>query len=198
MTATPKSIPPDNVAGNLEVSTDNIIWELIKATLTTATLISLVGLILIWKPEFNGAILWKPLEQSNIFALLSTLLFISLALQSTLEVFVSNLRSIKKAKLPEGSPQLVKYRSETKKIINFIGLLAGVIISIAGVRIIQPFTDELLISGWQEQLFHITDILLTAGILAGGSDGIHQITSIYKSYTGTVAESVERSRTAQS
>ena len=87
-----------------------------------------------------------------------------------------------KKQLEEAEDELGKYRDNTKAIVARLSLLAGIVISLAGVRILQSFTDISLV-GKQLSLFNAIDVLLTGGLLAGGSAGVHRLTQVYESVT---------------
>ena len=87
-----------------------------------------------------------------------------------------------KEKLETAENDLYLYRSQTKAIIARLSLLTGITISLAGVRILQPFTNVTL-EGQQLALFNAVDILLTGGLFAGGSEGVHRLTKVYESIT---------------
>ena len=78
---------------------------------------------------------------------------------------------------------LEDYRGVTRVIAMRASLIAGIIVSIAGFRILSVIfcstcNGSPLIGGMQLVLFNISDILLTAGILAGGSKGLHTLTEL--------------------
>ena len=91
------------------------------------------------------------------------------------------LKSFRK-QLEEAKNDLEEYRSITKNIISILSLFAGIVISLAGVRILQSFADISLV-GKQLSLFNTIDILLTGGLLAGGSAGVHRLTKVYEQVT---------------
>ena len=87
-----------------------------------------------------------------------------------------------KEQLEEAEDDLAKYRDETKTVVSRLSLLAGIVISLAGVRILQSFTDISLV-GKQLSLFNTIDVLLTGGLLAGGSEGVYRLTKVYENVT---------------
>ena len=87
-----------------------------------------------------------------------------------------------KAQLETAEDDLEKYRDGTKAIVARLSLLAGIVISLAGIRILQSFTDVALV-GKQLSLFNAIDVLLTGGLLAGGSAGVHRLTKVYEEVT---------------
>ena len=60
--------------------------------------------------------------------------------------------------------------------------LAQVDVTTAGVHTLQVVFDAGSLSGSQKTLFLGMDILLTAGLIAGGSKGINAITSLLGSF----------------
>lgn len=77
---------------------------------------------------------------------------------------------------------LGKYRDETKTVVSRLSLAAGILVSLAGVRILQSFADVSLL-GKQLSLFNTIDVLLTGGLLAGGSEGVYRLTKVYENVT---------------
>ena len=65
-----------------------------------------------------------------------------------------------KQQLEKAEDELEEYRSITRNIISLLSLFAGIVISLAGVRILQSFADISLV-GKQLSLFNTIDILLT-------------------------------------
>jgi len=170
-------------------------------------------LLLSFRPEFKGSINWKYLNEANLGSEIAILIFISLAIQSSIEIFISNFREVTKLELQQvinsleakaeknrneeeelasKHKQLRQYRNQTKKITNFAGLLLGFGVGLSGVRVLQPFVQELNLVKWQAILFHTIDILLAAGLLSGGSSGIHRLTRIYNEFTDLAREKAKK------
>lgn len=87
-----------------------------------------------------------------------------------------------KGLLEQAEDDLAKYREETKAVVSRLSLLAGILISLAGVRILQSFAD-ISLEGKQLSLLNTIDVLLTGGLLAGGSEGIYRLTKVYEDVT---------------
>ena len=87
-----------------------------------------------------------------------------------------------KQQLEKAEDDLEEYRNITKNIISLLSLFAGIVVSLAGIRILQSFTDISLV-GKQLSLFNAIDVLLTGGLLAGGSAGVHRLTKVYEQVT---------------
>ena len=84
--------------------------------------------------------------------------------------------------LEQAEDDLAKYREETKAVVSRLSLLAGILISLAGVRILQSFAD-ISLEGKQLSLLNTIDVLLTGGLLAGGSEGVYRLTKVYEDVT---------------
>ena len=214
---------------------DSILTQ-IGASVIFFLIIFLLYVILKFDPGLTGAITAKDSVLTELGNVIVVFSFISLALQSSLGVFVSNWRrqnkidfqrqitilktdldelktqlepikvslteasqttvDLSKAELTKLREQLAQtkvelknaennldlYTEQTRNIISRLSLLAGIIISLAGVRILQPFTNVTL-EGEQLTLFNAIDILLTGGLLAGGTEGVHRLTKVYESIT---------------
>ena len=82
----------------------------------------------------------------------------------------------------EAQKKLDVYRSRTETLAMYSGFAIGIIIGFAGVHTLQVIFDAAPLSGFQKTLFHGVDIVLTAGLIAGGSKGINAITSLLGSF----------------
>ena len=127
---------------------------------------------------------------------LGILYIIALVVERSLEVFIKAWRQGDKLLLEkkvqstnggsavEAESALEIYKAGTQKRALLLGLIFGILISLSGVRIlgaIFEFTDA---KGWlfQHALFQLTDILLTAGLIAGGSKTIHELMGLIDNF----------------
>jgi hypothetical protein len=72
----------------------------------------------------------------------------------------------------------VELKSQTRRKAVWANVLLSLLISAAGVRVLcnmVAFQDLSELHGLQGALFRVVDVALTAGIIAGGSEGIHKI-----------------------
>ena len=69
------------------------------------------------------------------------------------------------------------YRSETGRYVALGSWGAAIIISLAGVRVLAPLVSAPTVSLQQNWLF-VVDVLLTAGLLAGGSKLTHEVMAV--------------------
>ena len=75
---------------------------------------------------------------------------------------------------------LTKYKAGTQRRALLSGLTLGILVSLSGVRLLGPIfqvesTGEL---AFQMTVFHFTDIVITAGLIAGGSSTIHELMAL--------------------
>ena len=74
--------------------------------------------------------------------------------------------------------ELRVYRAGTQRRALLAGLTLGLMVSLAGVRLLGPIFDLAASSSLQQALFRFTDIILTAGLIAGGSAAIHELMAL--------------------
>jgi hypothetical protein len=147
--------------------------------------------------------------QGEIIDLVSVLLVIAVFLERSLEVFIITWRSSGAERLdieieftkrdnPEELNkkmyQRVVYRSNTTRYALWTGLAAGILISTTSIRVLQPFLDPGQLSGFHLFAFHFVDVMLTGGLIAGGSDAIHKIAKIYTNFMDASAKRLEMPR----
>ena len=83
-----------------------------------------------------------------------------------------------------------RYRCTTRLITLWTGLTLGFLVSCVGLRALEMLIDPAL-SGWsanQAVAFRLVDSLLTGGVIAGGSEGIHRIASVFDNFMTTAAK----------
>lgn len=152
--------------------------------------VSITVLLLLEVVLIEKAITFKPNIIPEVVGIVTTLSVISLAIQSAIQVFASNVQTPKKENMEVQMQDEEMIRQEknkisrqTRRIAYVVSLSSGLLISISGVRIIQPLTRELDLSDLQLRLFHLLDILLTAVLISGGTEGIHRLTKGYEEFT---------------
>ena len=94
----------------------------------------------------------------------------------------------------EAEQHLSEYKAGTRRWALLGGLTLGIMVSLAGVRLLGPiFASELPNEQYQKALFHFTDVILTGGLIAGGSATIHQLMALVDDFL-----KASRNRTNQS
>ena len=94
------------------------------------------------------------------------------------------LRALDKARRQER-----QYRCGTRQAALRVGLALGLLVSGVGLRALETFIDPAL-SGWsanQSAAFRLVDVLLTGGVIAGGSEGIHRIATVFDNFLSSTA-----------
>lgn len=77
---------------------------------------------------------------------------------------------------PKDQSATGKFQSDRRMVSIFVCLVFSVVISLAGLRLVEMILEVATASDIQpEPYFAAVDALLTSLILAGGSDGVHQI-----------------------
>lgn len=137
---------------------------------------------------------------------LGILFVIALLVERTLEVFIKVWRQGAKSRLEEavriadGSAKseaeqaVTIYRSATQRRALLAGLTLGIIVSLSGVRVLGAIFDvgNLCAGSFQAHLFQLVDILVTGGLVAGGSKSIHELMALIESFLN-----ISRSRVKQ-
>ena len=152
---------------------------------------------------------WPPIRFTTMGApdfasRLSVLLFFSLLIERTVEIFMSIWRSEQSNRLqgavrrliavktPHTDPafvsahsELIKFRAETIQWTMPLGFALGLLISACGVRALSQFVEPASIGplvGSQQWWFNVIDIAFTGALLAGGADPIHKILDLYRKF----------------
>jgi len=97
------------------------------------------------------------------------------ALQNAEKTTPPNQSNIDKLQthLTEAQKKLTAYRVDTKETSYCISFVLGTLVSLVGVRGLNALLQNAPTSG----LFTLVDVVVTGAVLAGGSDGIHQMIS---------------------
>jgi hypothetical protein len=103
--------------------------------------------------------------------------------------------------LSKKNQEKLAYRSKTRIIAMWSSLILGVVVSAIGFRVLATLVDPGSYAGMgykQKNFFEFVDILMTGGLLAGGSDGIHKIMDLYRVFMeGSSARVKSKSETTQ-
>ena len=85
----------------------------------------------------------------------------------------------------EADRQLQAYRAGTQRRALLVALTLGIMVALSGVRLLGPIFEPTTAAAaaaaqppFQQDLFHFTDILLTAGLIAGGSATLHELLAL--------------------
>jgi hypothetical protein len=172
--------------------------------------------------EINGRspapVSFKPVTQQSFFGLMSWLFVVALFVERAVEVIISVIRDAGASPLEQAceaaqdkvdeetrvnpgsvadlgevhrtQAAIAAYRSETKQIALCIGFVLGLFVSLAGVRALDSIVNTVPAANW---LFPIADIILTGAIIAGGSDGVHQMVNVFTNFMSAAADKAKPS-----
>ena len=123
---------------------------------------------------------------------LGILYIVALFVERSLEVLIKAWRQGGKSRLEEeartaedggkaeAEKALEEYRAGTQRRALLVGLTLGILVSLSGVRLLGPIFEFGVADGWsfQQAVFQFTDIIVTAGLIAGGSATIHELMAL--------------------
>ena len=171
-----------------------------------------------WQASNFTGLDFKPFRAEDIVGDLTALFLISAFLERALEVFVSSWRDADRRTLehdiahavadakaaPDAAAaaqaeRLVRdkrhalhlYKAQTARVSFICGLIAGAVIALAGARALGPLLAAQPPAGSPQALVvTIVDVVITAGLIGGGSDGIHKLVSVITDYLDAVRAKV--------
>jgi hypothetical protein len=94
-----------------------------------------------------------------------------------------------RAALEKARRQEQQYRCATRQVALWAGLALGLLVSGVGLRALETLIDPAL-NGWsatQGAAFRLVDVVLTGGVIAGGSEGIHRIATVFDNFMNATA-----------
>jgi hypothetical protein len=95
-----------------------------------------------------------------------------------------------RAALEKAKRQEQQYRCSTRQVVLWTGLALGLLVSGVGLRALETLIDPAL-SGWsasQGAAFRLVDVVLTGGVIAGGSEGIHRMATVFDNFMNATAK----------
>jgi len=94
-----------------------------------------------------------------------------------------------RAALEKARRQERQYRCVTRQIVLWVGLGLGLLVSAVGCRALEVLIDPSLTwSPAQASAFRLVDVVLTGGVIAGGSEGIHRIATVFDNFMNATAK----------
>jgi hypothetical protein len=146
----------------------------------------------------------------QVSQVITILFLISLFFERALEVYILTFRKLNEEILEKklgnlGSDSsdtsegdLARYKDETRKIALWAALCGGILISMIGIRGLEPFIEMSVdangtshiknVTEWQEISFRVFDIILTGAMIAGGSDTLHKILQVFTTFMETATQ----------
>ncbi|AFY35055.1 hypothetical protein Cal7507_4694 [Calothrix sp. PCC 7507] len=88
--------------------------------------------------------------------------------------------------------QRISYKSDTRIIALWTSLSLGLLLSTIGIRSIEPLVvvDD-VVNPIQIIIFRCLDALLTGGLIAGGSEGIHKLIQVFIDFLEATSRQVK-------
>ena len=161
-----------------------------------------------------------PFGPADVTKVLTTFFVLALFVERTLEVFITawrgeetvkredELQTVKQA-LPQNPTEsalqgvktktdwLVEYKCETQAIALRSGLVLGILIAAVGVRSFHTFVgpvDPSKMGSWfklHTATFSVLDVLVSGGIIGGGSDAIHKMMNVITEFFDATTKKVK-------
>ena len=94
-------------------------------------------------------------------------------------------RSAEESRKADAETELQEYKAGTQRRALLVGLTLGIMVSLSGVRLLGPIFEVDAEGSFQRAVFHFTDILLTAGLIGGGSATIHELMALVDDFLKT-------------
>jgi len=89
-----------------------------------------------------------------------------------------------------------RYTCATRQHALWLGLVLGLLVSGVGLRALETLIDS---RGWapsQLAAFRVIDMVLTGGVIAGGSEGIHRVATVFENFMNFMSTTAKRAATA--
>jgi hypothetical protein len=83
------------------------------------------------------------------------------------------------------------YRCQTQQLALGVGMVLGILISAVGIHTLQALVEPSVLGhlgNSQARALHLIDVLLTGGLIAGGSEGLHKMALVFTTFMETTAK----------
>jgi hypothetical protein len=152
--------------------------------------------VLYWSMHPQSAPIRGDLKFDTILGMLGGLFVLVLLIERATEIAIAIWREARTQRLRQEidtlaknstatdaeankAAELLAYQAETKGIALLIGFALSVIACAGGIGILDTIVDT---TGANERFMRGIDIILTSGLLAGGSDAFHQFVRALESF----------------
>ncbi len=107
---------------------------------------------------------------------------------------VENARSAEGESKAKAERALEKYKAGTQRRALLVGLTLGFLVSLSVIRLLGPIFefDAENARLFQQALFQLTDIIVTAGLIAGGSATIHELMALIDDFLSKSRKSANK------
>jgi hypothetical protein len=187
-----------------------------NAPLLVSTGVALVMVILYtWLARWRGVAL--SIDIPHVMDTLAPLLLASAFIERAVEVIISPWRDAEanqlesalnelKARTPAADPSSIEmanaafhtYTGRTQQYAFAASMTLSLSAAYVGVRALWPFVNQAnfnTLDKSQQWMFLVVDVVLSAAMLAGGADGIHQVVNAFTTFFSTTAQKTQQSLT---
>lgn len=177
-----------------------------KQFITTLVLLFLLGFVIYHSYDPKEVPVRTDLTFGMVLSALGGLLILTLLIERLTEIPISISRDVGKKKLegeieslkdqPEKlakkKEELVIYKAETKSIALLIGLSISIIVCAAGIGILKTIVDTTHPDNFSDSYLRGVDILLTSGLLSGGSLPFHDFVNVIQEFFGRARDQLNK------
>ena len=161
-------------------------------------ILAVVIIIFSAKPQIAPVV--SNLSLQKVLAALGGIFIIVLLVERATEIIISIWRQAPTDKMEKelstlsGDPkarkaeELVNYKAETKSISLLVGFTLSVVVCSAGLGLLGEIID---VEKGNTNFLRGVDIILTSGLIAGGSDAFHQFVRALETFFKTSKEKME-------
>jgi hypothetical protein len=166
---------------------------------------ALVIIIVVFSVNPQSARFAQDLSFQDVLAALGGIFIIVLLVERATEIVITIWRqakgdqlkkelavletSSKAAAAADKAKELAEYQAETKGYSLLVGFTLSVIVCSAGIGLLGEIIDS---RQGSEQFFRGVDIILTSGLIAGGSDAFHQFVRALETFFTKSKENMEK------
>ena len=138
-------------------------------------------------------------------SLFTNLFLIAVLVERFIEIFLGVARAPEKQSIQrdiefadsDGAKQVAerkldKFSGETRRQAMQLAFTMGILVALAGVRTIGMVFDAVELTSMQAFLFRLIDVLLTAGLITGGSSGVNKVTALFGAHLETRAQQAKK------
>lgn len=185
-------------------------------------IILMIVMVIISIEYFNPIILKSNIPSIAVNILIS-LFIIALLIERSLEVFVITFRNDQYIKLTDDIARYIEikshaenaelnmeelcdkrtklagYKNKTQQLTILYGLVLGIIVSLIGFRVLDPFVDSeamkaasVSLTDLQRKILAFIDVLLTGFLIGGGADGLHKLISVITGFLSVSRQQINR------
>jgi len=147
---------------------------------------TLATIIIVFSVNPQSARFADNLTFQDVLAALGGIFIIVLLVERATEIVITNWR---KTPQTDKAEEIAKYQAETKGYSLLVGFTLSVIVCSAGIGLLGEIIDS---RNGSPEFFRGVDIILTSGLIAGGSDAFHQFVRALETFFTKSKENMEK------